>query len=208
MVEQRRWKIEAGILRAAAVALALLLVVLVGLHNVMPRMQDAIWQDEAVTLLYSSGDGVIHPFLNFRSPNNHVLFSSMLAGWLQLFPDGVDLFRLRLLPLSLFLAALPLTYLAAAAMGGRWTGVLAGLLFAASTVIANFAVQLRGYGPSWIFMSLVLLSAIRVGQGRPGWWLLAYLVSCIGAVAILPSNILFVLAVGVAVACHGWLSGG
>jgi hypothetical protein len=174
----------------------LLLILLIGGLGALPHMGEAIWQDEAATLMFFSSQGVLYPFLHYGMPNNHVGFSALLAAWLALFPGGVDVETLRLLPLFLFLLAIPATAAAGSRLGGPATGVTAALLFAISPVAANFATQLRGYGPSWLFLAMSLFAALPLASRNASWKSrLGYVASTLAAVAILPTNLVFALLI-------------
>jgi hypothetical protein len=179
--------------------------IFLGAVMALPGLNDAIWQDEAVTLLFHSSHGAVYPFLNYSSPNSHVVFSSMLAAWIQLFPDGMDLVSLRMLPLLLFLAAIPTTFLAASRLGGPVCAIAATGLFVCSSVTANFSTQLRGYGPSWLFVSNLFWASMNVLAPRAWRWRAAYAVSCALAVGVLPTNFFLGSAVGLATAAYLWL---
>lgn len=172
-------------------ALVMALSIAWGLFLALPHAQEAIWQDEAVTLLFHASRGVIAPFQDYVSPNSHVGFTSLLSAWMQLHPDGVDLFSLRMLPLLFFAAAIPLAYAAARRLGGATCAAIATLIFATSPVSENFATQLRGYGPSWLFMALAFLSSLALAAStrHARRWHAAYLAACLGSVAILPTNV-------------------
>lgn len=179
-----------------------LMIMMIGALNALPHMQEAVWQDEAVTLLYYSTHGIAFPFLTYNTPNSHIAFSSMLAGWITLFPDGVSVLTLRLLPFLLFLTAIPAMFLAGLRLGGPACAILGSLMFASSTVAGNFATQLRGYGPSWLFITLMFLCAMNVlGQRRWAWRAL-YLVCCFLSAAILPTNFFLIFSVAVAVSVY------
>jgi hypothetical protein len=166
-----------------------------------PHLHEAIWQDEAATILNHVGLGVLHPFLHYNSPNNHKGFSAMLVAWVRLFPHGVDVENLRFLPFALFLSSIPIAYEASRRLGGNVAATLASALFATSAVATNFATQLRGYGPSWPFVSLALLSALGLcGDRHRRRWAIAYAGSCLCAIAILPTNVYACEVIGVAAA--------
>jgi uncharacterized membrane protein len=175
----------------------LLVCVALGLLNVLPHMHEAIWQDEAATIAFHASRGVIDPFIHYNSPNSHLLFTSLLAAWMKMFPNGLDVFTLRLLPVLLFLAAIPATFAAGYRLGGAACGSLAAVLFASSVVSANFASQLRGYGPSWLFLSLALLCALGTlaAGSKFRWWQLGYFLSGMAAIALLPTNVYFLMAI-------------
>jgi hypothetical protein len=125
-------------------------IVFVGLFNALPHMREAGLAGRGGDAGVPRRKGMLHPFVHYGTPNNHIAFSSMLAGWRQLLPAGNDAVLLRLLPLGLFLAAIPATFMAARRMGGPLCAALSTALFAGSAVAGNFATQLRGYGPSWL----------------------------------------------------------
>lgn len=181
--------------RLVSSAFALLLIGL-GLLGALPHLPEAIWQDEAVTLMFYSAQGVAYPFLHYGLPNNHVGFSAMLAAWLALFPGGVDIETLRWLPLLLFALSIPATLAAGTRLAGPVAGLVAALMFSTSPVAANFATQLRGYGPSWLFLSLMLVFALPPTRAGSRWSFLAgYTASTFVAVAILPTNLVFALLI-------------
>jgi hypothetical protein len=175
------------------------LAIAIGAGNALPHMGEAIWQDEAVTLMFYSAQGIAFPFLHYGLPNNHIGFSAMLAAWMALFADGVGIGTLRLLPLLLFLLAIPATFVGGARLAGAGVGIMAALLFASSAVAGNFATQLRGYGPSWLFLLLALIFALPpIGADRRGLRLAAYALATLATVAILPTNLVFAMVVAVA----------
>ena len=183
-------------------------MLMVGFFNALPHMHEAIWQDEAATLFFHASRGIVAPFLHYMSPNNHIAFSSMLAAWMKLFPGGLDVFTLRLLPTLLFLAAIPITFFAALRLGGPLCALLATLAFSLSAVTANFATQLRGYGPSWLFLSMLLLTGLHIfANKRSLRWKIGYSLCCFVAVALLPTNVFFACAMAFSLAIYHLGSG-
>ena len=184
-------------------ALLLAVVVVIGIMNAWPHVAEPIWQDEAATLSFHSQRGILGPFLAYHSPNNHVAFSSMLAAWIKIFPQGIDVVTLRLLPTILSVGAIPVMFFAARAIGGTACAALATTLFASSTIFGNFATQLRGYGPSWLFISLLLLCALHFFDSSKKWfWRAGYIAATFVSVAILPTNFFFAFVVSVCVAIY------
>ncbi len=183
----------------------LLLLELIALFNALPHLRDSLWQDEVVTLLYSSAQGIAHPFQVYFSPNNHPLFSALMAVWIGLFPEGVSVPLLRALPIGAYLLAVLITWLAGRRLGGPLCGFIAAALFATSPVAAGFAAQLRGYGPSWLFLALALWCALNCERERAGAWLAGHAVASAAAVAILPSNLVLALAIAAGVLAGRWL---
>jgi hypothetical protein len=177
-------------------------LLLLGVIRVLPGLADEIWQDEAATLLLFASQGVLHPFVDYTLPNNHMLFSAVLAA---LWSPGQDPQLLRLLMLGCW----GLTLLLFAVIGPRVVGraaTLVGLaLLAASSLAIDFGLQLRGYAFSWPWTLLTLLAALRFmqcGLRRHGT---ALAVVALANVLILPTNLLgnalCVLLAGVHTGC-------
>ena len=119
-------RLETRLGSAPARLLAVLASLLVALAFAYPHLREAIWQDEAATLSFHASRGVLDPFLNYLSPNSHIGFTSLLAAWMKLFPQGLDVFSLRLLPLLLYLAAIPVTFAATPQEVAKVTGISRG----------------------------------------------------------------------------------
>lgn len=162
----------------------------------MPHLREELWQDEAFALAEDGGSSFLQPFQHYWTPNNHIGFSVMLVAWIKLFPSGLTVVDLRALPLLLFVLAIPATFLAGRRLGGPICGLVASLLFATSTVASNFATQIRGYGPSWLFIALAFLCAMNVAQPRNATgWRIGYVLATLTAIAILPSNLYWMAVV-------------
>ncbi|MEO8386705.1 MAG: hypothetical protein ABI583_15755 [Betaproteobacteria bacterium] len=174
----------------------------VALINAWPGLSDEIWVDEAFTLENYANAGMWRPFVTYLNPNNHVLFSALLAGWRQLIPDSVDAGWLRTLPLLIFLLTIPATYFAARRLNGPLCAFIACLMFASSSVTANHATQLRGYGPSWLPFALMLWSALNINAVSSKKWRVLYVFSSAAAVAILPSNLFLALILATALTAY------
>lgn len=158
-------------------------------------MSDELWMDEALTLMEYAGNGWFYPLTHYNEPNNHVLFSILLSFWQGFLPADVDVQVLRLLPMAFFLPALVVVFFAGRRIGGGLCGTVAVLLFASSSVSANFATQLRGYAPSWLPFALVMLCAPRVFDDPRRVWRGLYLAAAAIGVALLPSNLFLLLIV-------------
>jgi hypothetical protein len=167
------------------------LLVLVGLASVIPHLSDEVWQDEAWTLLNFSKHGFLYPFFDYHLPNNHVLLSAVLSLWWQ---PGDSILHLRLLPFICLALTLPAIYFAARNLFGPEAGLFTLAMFVSSDVTETFALQLRGYGFSWLPFCVLLLAIPRYARG--GGFLAG--TSCVLAmavsVAILPTNLVFNLA--------------
>jgi hypothetical protein len=183
----------------------LVVIVLAALLNALPHLHESLWQDEVSTLEFHASHGIVHPLLHYGSPNNHIAFSAMLAAWLELVPSAEPAW-LRILPLAFFLLTIPVVFLAARRMGDAAAAGIATLMFASSSISGNFATQLRGYAPSWLFMALALLCALRATADRRNWhWHSGYCLSVLMAVWILPTNVFLCAATGACVGVYGML---
>lgn len=172
--------------------LLLLAPVAVGAALAAPHATDELWYDEAYTLEYFAAGGPTRAFMDYHAPNNHVAFSAGLAAWRNLLHqrETASIPALRLFPGLAFLLSIACGVVAFERIGGIAVGLAAGLLLATSHVALNFALQLRGYGPSWLPVTAGLLALFSHLRSRSGRSLAAYLASAVAGVGILPTNIL------------------
>jgi hypothetical protein len=184
--------------------LALAVAILLGVIGLVPHLGESLWQDEAKTIAFHASRGALDSILHYGSPNNHMGFSALLAGWMQLFPDGVDLPHLRALPAIFFLLAICLTFATGTEIGGTTVGGIAAILFSTSAATLNFATQLRGYCPSWAVGLIALLAALRLQRrGWRGIWPVMYALATLAFLLLLPSNLyLSLLMAGSVIAAH------
>lgn len=177
----------------AAAALAAL-AVLAALLLAVPHLADQLWYDEAYTLEFFASGGLGRAFGDYHAPNNHVLFSAALSLWAPLAGGAA---ALRLLPLAAFLAAVAVLWLAVDRLAGPLAATLAALLLAAGHVALSFALQLRGYGPSWLPVAGALAAA-AMHLEKPRLSTAALYAACASlAVGLLPTNLLAVSVTGV-----------
>lgn len=168
----------------------LLMVIISGVFIVIPHLTDEVWQDEAYTLFRFANRGFWYPFTDYHVPNNHALFSAFLSKWWK---TGDSLIYLRSLPLFIFVLSLMITALAAKKLGGIHVALLATIMFAANNVTEAFALQLRGYGFSWLPVTAAFIAVPLFARNGNWYWGIMYLVAAAASVAILPTNILFCL---------------
>lgn len=148
------------------------------------HLGDELWWDEVLTRTrYATGDAFA-AFRDYSEPNNHILFSVWLSLWIWL--DA----HLRGVMLVQCLLTLPLLMGTASRLAGRRVAVVAGLLFVCSSITPTFALQLRGYGASWIPLLLALYALLRRSEGGGWGWLLLYAGSVTVAIGIVPTNAL------------------
>ena len=173
------------------VALVLLLAILAQL----PHLSDDAWEDEAATLMLFASHDAAHAFSDYSLPNNHMLFSAALSLW---WSPGESVSSARLVPAASWLLSMVLMIVCGRRLLG-WPATALGIaLWTGGALTAVFAIALRGYGFSWPWTLILMISAQRFivdGQRRAG---LAYVVASFICLAILPTN---AMVVAVSVAC-------
>ena len=178
-----------------AIVITIILLWVLGTLRVLPGLSDAVWQDEAATLLLYANREFTYPFAVYPQPNNHMLFSGVLSlTWER----GDTPVQIRMLPLwTWFVTLVAITITAIRILGPR-AGLIGLAVFCGSSVTGAFALELRGYAFSWpwiLLMAATVLPFVR-GSNRPAG--LAYGLGAVGCIAIMPTN---VLAGGV---CLSW----
>lgn len=180
-------------------AIWLPIFITVGVLLVLPRLSDAVWQDEAYTLINFSSHGFLYPFTDYHLPNNHVLLSALLSQW---WSPGDSVVHLRLPLLLAFLLSIVILAWGTVRHFGMLAAVIATTFFVSCTITSNFALQLRGYGLSWLFAALMLWSLPSYLLDRR--WLIAAVFSLAGGalLALIPTNL---IVYGVLIAWGWWL---
>ncbi|KAF0243874.1 MAG: hypothetical protein FD180_2999 [Planctomycetota bacterium] len=170
------------------------------------RFADLPWHDEVYTLnVFATSVG--KALTDYHAPNNHVLFSAALALWRDCTPGDESLLSLRLLPALCFALSAGVLAAAVRRMAGSAFGAAAGCLFASLHVTQNFALQLRGYGPSWLPLAGALWAAVAWIES-PRAALLALFAACAAiSVGIVPTNVFPALALGAWAAWHAFRRG-
>ena len=161
-------------------------VIAAGCWLAAPHLSDEVWYDEAYTLEHFATGTPGHAFTRYTKPNNHVLFSAALSLWRSM---GTSPATLRALPLLLFLATLGVLVAATGRLAGPSVGVLAGVMFATAHVTQNFAVQLRGYGPSWLPVAVGLLALPRFLESGSRWWGGLYVAGASIGIGLVPTSL-------------------
>jgi hypothetical protein len=166
--------------------------VLVGAGLTLPHLYDAIWQDEAYTLLQFAAHGFFYPFTDYHLPNNHPLLSSLLSA---LWSPGDSVVALRWPFLAAFVASSLILAWITKRLAGDIAASLAVIFFSFGTVTENFALQLRGYGISWLFVTLMMASLLSYCHS--GKRIVAIIYGFSGAIllAIVPTNIITCLVI-------------
>ena len=168
----------------------------------LPQMYRPFWHDEVATLDLFASAGPFYPFTDYHLPNNHMLSSAVLA---VMRPVSESPLWLRLWPLSTTLAACGMLVLLARWLGGVVAAWLAGMTFACSGITQAFALQLRGYAPSWPCLLLAALAVTAYAQRR--WRKLpamsVFAAASLASLALLPTNLPWLLMLA---AIAAWLA--
>ncbi len=171
-------------------ALALLLLA-VGLQGMAKEMS----YDEAYTVLCYAVPGASFSLRHFAVPNNHVLYSMLLAplaGW-HLEP----LYRLPSLVASVVTVALAGRCLRGAAEVPpvlRWTVLLAA--FAAFPAFLSFGTQIRGYALAGALVAACLALLLPRAPGRGPLGGLLYAAAGATAIGVVATSVLPLAALG------------
>ena len=178
----RRWL--AAILVAGAVWLA-----------VAADLAQPTWEDENYSrwMFIEAGPRAI--LNDYHLPNNHVLFN--LARW----AFGIDTWYQRLLPFAFSVLALLGVGCTVARHANLYAAAVAVAIFATSHTVASFGAQLRGYSLSLACIAWALFFAQHWMASRfeARWPAYGLLVVSAGAIATIPTNLLFV------VGTFGWM---
>lgn len=162
-----------------------------------PRLGQSLWGDEARTLrefivgqYHAGDDGRLtfdeatwgDAFFNFRTPNNHVLFSvvSRVSHCLLASPSadpGAAYFSEWAMRLPAWLAGIGAVFSVAglgAVFGWRRAGWVAAVLLVLHPGFVRYAAEARGYAFLLALGPLLVIALARAVQtGRWRWWALA-----------------------------------
>lgn len=148
-----------------------------------------LWYDEAYTMLCYVATGPLYSLTHYQVPNNHVLFSALLAA-LHL-PHVEPLYRL--VPVAAAVAAvlvmLRTVARAAPAVPRRSRAVVVLAVLLAFPSFLSFATQLRGYALSILLLAGCLLALVAAWHGAGRWPTPLYAVAGALAVATIPTNL-------------------
>ncbi len=135
-----------------ALPAVLLLALLVRLYRL-----DALsfWLDEVATLRFAHGS----IFTIWGEDTHPPLYYALISGWRLL---GESEYALRLSSVLLSLGSVAALHAAGVALGGRLTGLLAGVLLALSPMALQFAQELRMYALLECSVALGLLGLVRL----------------------------------------------
>lgn len=178
-------------------AVVLVVIVLLGAGLRLYRIEDqSVWADEWPNVAYLDAPDALTYVrliqLMYPEQAQGCLYYFMQYWWAH--AAGDSLFVLRLLPVLISLATIPLVYLPAALLYGRGAGLIAALCFALSPQHVWHAQEIRPYVLLTPLVCAALYGLLRGlrGDGRK-WWAVNLIAN-----AILPWVHLFaLLAIGV-----------
>ena len=155
----------------------------------IPYLARPFWFDEVLTLGWLELDFFRIPF-TYPIPNNHIVYTMMLALWNR--STDADFFAMRLFSLLGGCAALFMITRHLIRRFGDFAGLCAALVLAVSGCMIQFSTALRGYVFALFFCFAAFLAADRwIKRGG----LLSpffYFILCILAVGVMPTS-LFIL---------------
>ncbi len=150
-----------------------------------------LWFDEALTVLnFACLDSPLAIYRNYVIPNNQLLFTILIHGWIRLVPDGFPLDLWLRMP-SLICAVALLVYIARrfGGMCGSLPLAIALTALATGTPFLVYATAVRGYMLSALLVMAALGSALDCAASDSRWPLFRYALFSLGAVATIPSNL-------------------
>jgi uncharacterized membrane protein len=147
-------------------------ITIVGLGLRLININSGLWYDEVFNLV----EYVRHPVLNiiseFRSTNNHLLYSLLAHFSISIF--GEHAWSLRLPALVFGVGSIPLIFLLGDAFGRRREGILAACLLAVSYHHIWFSQNGRGYTVLLFCTLLATWLFVQVIQNRRSAMVIAY----------------------------------
>ncbi len=160
------------------------------------------WNDEIYTLRYFACASFAAVLTDYHVPNNHILFNALNRLYLLLIGE-TDFLTLLQSPeklRGLMFVYAGLTLWGTWKLGARFFSLLTGLLAVAISATTlpylNFALQIRGYGLSALWLLGLLYSTLSFHEKRSRGAAFGIIGSAGALMYTLPSNLYFILAVG------------
>lgn len=160
------------------------------------------WNDELYTLRYFACASFAAVLTDYHVPNNHILFNALNRLYLLLIGE-TDFLNLLQSPgklRGLMFVYAGLTLWSTWKLGARFFSPLTGLLAVAITATTlpylNFALQIRGYGLSALWLVGLLYSTLSFHEKRSRGAAFGIIGSAGALMYTIPSNLYFILAVG------------
>jgi len=155
-----------------------------------------LWFDEAMTLLnFAMVNPVRDIYFFYPVPNNHILHTFLLRGWLELQPEGIGItFFLRLFPFLTGLGVLAALLFLFRRRTRRPSLLLAATALSGSLPFLIYATSLHGYVLSASGASLTLAFGLRYIESRVRHYFVLYALAAMFTTGIIPSNLIVIAA--------------
>jgi hypothetical protein len=154
------------------------------------------WQDEIYTLVYFVFESYKTILTNYQNTNNHILFNFLIKtighglGIRNLLASLEQPYILRLILLCITLITLRIFYKVTSAHYGRSFAETSTIILCTTIVYLNFAVQLRGYSLSILFIIWQFSAITRVLNSKKLTTAAFYLfLSTLLALLCIPTNL-------------------
>jgi len=159
---------------------------------VRPYLLRELWFDEALTLMnFALLPSPLAIYRSYVIPNNHILYTILLHGWVRLPDPGLRQdFLLRLPSLLLAAASLGVLYGAFRRALGRFPLLIALTALAVSPPFLVYASAVRGYMAGCFFVSLAAAAACSFARRPGGRNFCGYFLCCLLAAGTVPSDLL------------------
>lgn len=184
----------------------LFLLAVVGCSVAVIHLDDAIWNDELYTLRYFVFVPLETTLWDYHVPNNHILFSLLMKGYFWL----MQVVSIREVIENPILARIPFLLFAGGTLMFFWRTTayffesigwrrIALLLLISNAVFGNFIFQFRGYGLSMFLLTFLFWGMCRIHFRNDGAYLnyLGLLIGAMAAFYTVPSNLYFIIAMGI-----------
>ncbi len=161
-----------------------------------------LWYDEVFTLTNYVLVPLNRTVTDYSFPNNHVFANLLNNGWLQLLgvrEIGPLLDRpwlIRILPLAATLGTLTYVYLTGRRFLGRFQARVALVVLTTTLPFFNFALQVRGFSLSMLFITALVYRTLAWEQNRRWYHAVRVVVATTLALYTIPLNLYAILALG------------
>lgn len=153
------------------------------------------WNDEIYTLNHFTFVSFYKTLTDYHVPNNHVFFNLLNNIYLKLLHiDSLYVvmdtpYKLRVIPLIYSLLTVFFTYKIGLKFFNRITGLFASLILITTLPYFNFALQIRGYGISTLFLVIIVYYCFSYLKTPNRFYLVAIFLASTLIIFTIPSNI-------------------
>lgn len=178
-------------------SIAILLLLFMGSQ----RLTADLWNDELYTLDYFTIQPLSVTLTDYHVPNNHVFYNLINNLYLRILGiDDINLLLdhpwvIRLPGLVYAICMIWLVWLLAVSIADRLTAAMAVIFMLTSVGWVHFALQVRGYGLSMLFLIAIVVLVHKVWSGSSRKYMLILAVSVAGSIYTLPSNLYIIAGV-------------